>query len=69
MPVVAIANAIDLAIAAMQAALQIQQMVQSATAQGRTTLTADEWSAITGAENSAEAALSAAIANAKAIGK
>lgn len=63
-----VVDAIDLALAGLQAAQQINQIVQTATADGRTTLTADEWAQVTGSETSAEAALSAAIAKAKAAG-
>ncbi len=64
-----VANAIDLLLAATQAASQIAGVVQSAKAAGQTILTAEQWATITGNEDSAEAQLSAAIATAKAQGK
>lgn len=64
-----LANGLDLALAALAAAQKIGSIVSNASAQGRTTLTADEWAQITGDETSAEAQLSAAIAAAKARGQ
>jgi hypothetical protein len=66
---IAVADAIDLLVAATEAAATIAPIIQKAQAEGRTTLTPDEWTQITGDELSAEAALSAAIAAAKALGK
>lgn len=65
----AVADALDLLVAAAQAVSQIAPIVKQAQAEGRTTLTADEWSQVTGADDSAEAALSTAIAAAKAKGQ
>ena len=63
-----IAEAIALLVAATQAASTIAPIIQAAQAAGQTTLTPDQWAAITGADDSAEAQLSAAIAVAKAAG-
>jgi hypothetical protein len=64
-----IANGIDLLVGILGAAAKIAPIIQAAQSQGRTTLTAEEWAQITGDETSAEAALSDAIAKAKALGK
>lgn len=64
-----IVDALDLLVAATQAAATIAPIVQAAQAAGQTTLTPDQWAAITGNETSAEAALTAAIAKAKAAGR
>jgi hypothetical protein len=65
----AVSAAIDLLVALISNAQQISQLIQTAQAAGQTDLTAEQWSSIVGADNSAEAALAAAIAAAKAAGK
>jgi hypothetical protein len=65
----AVADALDLLVAAAQAAAQIVPIIKQAQAEGRTSLTADEWAQVTGSDDSAEAALSAACAAAKAKGQ
>lgn len=62
----AVSAAIDLLVALLDNASQISQLIRTAQANGQTTLTADQWTTIVGADNSAEAALTAAIAKAKA---
>jgi hypothetical protein len=64
-----VSAAIDLLVALIDNAQQISQLIQTAQASGQTTLTPAQWSQITGADNSAEAALTTAIAAAKAAGK
>jgi hypothetical protein len=66
---VAVSAAIDLLVALISNAQQISQLIQTAQASGATTLTAAQWATITGDDDSAEAALTAAIAAAKAAGK
>ena len=66
---VAVSAAIDLLVALLDNASQISQIIQEAQSSGQTTLTAEQWATITGNDDSAEAALSAAIAAAKAQGK
>lgn len=61
----AVSAAVDLLVALLSNAQQISTLIQTAQAAGRTTLTADEWATIVGADNSAEVALVAAIAKAK----
>lgn len=63
----AVSVAVDLLVALLNNASQIGQLIQQAQANGQTTLTADQWAQITGNDDSAEAALTAAIA--KATGK
>lgn len=58
--------AIELLTAILANASKIATLVQEATASGATTLTADQWSVITGNDDSAEAELKAAIDKAKA---
>ena len=64
-----IADAIDLLVAASAAAARIAPIIQAAQAAGQTVLTKEQWDQITGADDSAEAELTKAIAAAKAIGK
>lgn len=66
---VAISAAIDLLVALLQNAQSISQIIQEAQASGSTTLTTAQWATITGNDDSAEAALTAAIAAAVAAGK
>ena len=66
---VAVSAAIDLLVALLQNASQISQLIQTAQVAGQTDLTADQWAIIIGNDDSAEAALAAAIAAAKAAGK
>lgn len=66
---VAVSAAIDLLVALLNNASSISQVIQAAQANGQTKLTAEQWAQITGNDDSAEAALSAAIAKAKAAGK
>lgn len=61
----AVSAAVDLLVALLSNATQISTLIQTAQAAGRTTLTAEEWASVIGADNSAEAALVAAIAKAK----
>jgi hypothetical protein len=61
------AEALQLLIAATQAASQIATVLQQIQASGATGLTADQWAAIVGNDDSAEAALSAAIAAARSL--
>lgn len=60
---------IDLLIALTSASATLAPIIKAAQAQGRTTLTPEEWAIITGNDDSAEAQLTAAIAAAKASGK
>jgi len=62
----AVSAAIDLLLELITNAQKIGAIIQTAQAAGSTTLTADQWSQIVGADDSAEAALTAAIAKAKA---
>lgn len=64
----AAAAAIDLLLALIENAQKIGALVQAAQAAGQTDLTPAQWATITGADDSAEAALTAAIAAAKAAG-
>lgn len=64
-----VSAAIDLLVALIDNAQQISQLIQAAQASGQTSLTPAQWAQITGADDSAEAALTAAIATAKAAGK
>ena len=65
----AVSVAVDLLVALLNNAQQISQLVQEAQANGQTELTPEQWATITGADDSAEAALLAAISAAKAAGK
>lgn len=65
---VAVSAAVDLLVALLQNAQSISQLIQTAQASGQTDLTAAQWATITGNDDSAEAALTAAIAAAKAAG-
>lgn len=60
--------AITLLNALLANASKIAALIQTAQAAGQTDLTSDQWAQITGADDSAEAALTAAIAAAKAAG-
>lgn len=64
-----VAAAVDLLVALLQNAQSISQLIQAAQAAGQTELTAEQWATITGNDDSAEAALAAAIITAKAAGK
>ena len=64
-----IALAVDLLVALLDNASSIGQIIQTAQAEGRTDLTDDEWKLIVGGDDSAEAAVVAAIAAAKAAGR
>jgi hypothetical protein len=64
-----ISAAVDLLVALINNAQQISTMIQAAQGAGQTTLTPDQWATIIGADNSAEASLTQAIATAKAAGK
>ena len=63
-----VADAIDLLVAATQAAATLAPMIQAAQASGATTITAAQWATVIGADDSAEAGLSAAVAAAKLAG-
>lgn len=65
----AVSVAVDLLVALLSNATQISQLIAEAQASGQTTLTPDQWSKITGADDSAETALLSAIAAAKAAGR
>ena len=65
----AVSAAVDLLVALITNAQQISQLIQSAQANGQTNLTPEQWATVTGADDSAEAALVAAIAAAKAAGR
>ena len=56
--------AINLLLALLDHASAISQLIQSAKAEGRTTLTVDEWKIITDKDDAAKAALTKAIADA-----
>jgi Na+-transporting methylmalonyl-CoA/oxaloacetate decarboxylase gamma subunit len=62
----AVSAAVDLVLALLTQAQKISALIQQASASGSTELTADQWSQITGADDSAENALNAAIAAAVA---
>ena len=66
---VALSAAVDLLVALISNAQQISLLIQTAQSSGATTLTVAQWATITGNDDSAEAALAAAIAVAKATGK
>lgn len=63
---VAVSVAVDLLVALLQNAQQISLLIQQAQASGSTTLAPDAWNAIIGADDAAEASLTAAIV--KAVG-
>lgn len=65
----AVSVAVDLLVELLKNAGQISQLIQTAQANGQTELTAEQWGTIVGADNSAEAALTAAITAAKAAGR
>ena len=65
---VLVADAIDLLVAATQAAATLAPMIQAAQAAGQTTLTAVQWATVINADDSAEAGLVAAVAAAKLAG-
>lgn len=60
--------ALDLAIALLTRGLQISQLVKAAQAEGRDTLTPEEWAAVTEPDDAARARLVEAIEKAKAGG-
>jgi hypothetical protein len=62
----AVSVAVDLLVALLNNASQIGTLIQQAQSNGQTNLTPEQWAQITGADNSAEAQLTAAIAKAKA---
>ena len=64
-----ITAAVDLLVALLSNASTISQLIQSAQAAGQTELTPAQWATITGADDSAEAQLAAAIAAVKAAGR
>jgi hypothetical protein len=64
-----VSAAIDLLVELIEQAQKISLIVQTQQAAGLTTLTADQWASIVGDDDSAEAALTQAIAAAKAAGK
>jgi hypothetical protein len=66
---VAVSVAVDLLVELIKNAGQISLLIQTAQANGQTTLTPEQWASIVGADDSAEAALAAAIAAAKAAGR
>jgi hypothetical protein len=63
-----VAAAIDLLGALLTEAQKISAIIQTQTAAGASTLTAQQWSAITGDDDSSEAALAEAITSLKAAG-
>lgn len=63
-----VAAAVDLIVELLSQAQKISQLIQTAQAAGQTDLTPAQWAQITGSDDSAEAALAAAIAAAKAKG-
>lgn len=63
-----ISAAVSLLDAILTEASKISSLIKSAQAAGQSTLTPDQWATITGADDSAEAGLTAAIAAAKAAG-
>lgn len=65
---VAVSAAVDFLVALLTNAQAISQIIQEAQASGSATLSAAQWATIVGNDDSAEAALSAAIAAAKAAG-
>ena len=60
-----VAAVADLLTALLANSQNISNLIAQATAAGRTTLTPEEWATITGADDSAEAALKAALAKVK----
>lgn len=66
---VKISAAIDLLTSLIASAQKISALIQEANAAGSATLSATAWATIVGADDSAEVALTAAIAAAKAAGK
>ena len=66
---VAVGVALNLVLSLLQNAQAISEIIQEVQASGATTLTPDQWAKIVGADDSAEASLTAAIAAAKAAGK
>jgi tellurite resistance protein len=66
---VGISAAVDLLVALLENAQQISQLIQTAQANGQTSLTPEQWATVTGNDDSAEAALNAAIAAAKSAGR
>ena len=60
-----VAAVADLLTALLANAGNISALISQATAAGRTTLTPEEWATVTGADDSAEAALQAALAKVK----
>jgi tellurite resistance protein len=66
---VAVSAAVDLLVALLENAQQISQLIQTAQANGQTSLTPEQWATVTGNDDSAEAALNAAIAAAKSAGR
>jgi hypothetical protein len=64
-----VADGIEVLITAIQSAETIAGVIKQAQAAGQTVLTDAQWAQITGNEASAEGALSAAIAAAKAKGQ
>jgi len=65
----AVAVAVDLLVELLKNAGQISQLIQTAQTNGQTNLTPEQWATIVGADDSASAALTAAIAAAKAQGR
>lgn len=64
-----VADGIDLLVAAAQATATIAPIIRQAQAEGRTTLTADEWAQISGGEDAADQRLAKAIEAARARGQ
>jgi len=64
----AVSVAVDLLVALLNNAAQISQLIQLAQSAGQTTLTADQWATVIGTDDSAEAALTAAIDAARSGG-
>lgn len=56
-----VAAAVDLLVELINSAQQISTMVQDAQSKGQSVLSADQWATITGNDDSAEAALTAAL--------
>lgn len=65
----AVSVAVDLLVALLNNAMQISQLIQSAQANGQDALTVEQWAKVIGADDSAEAALTAAIDAARAAGR
>lgn len=61
----AVTVAVDLLVELLKNAGTISQLIQTAQANGQANLTPEQWAQIVGADASAEAALTAAIATAK----